>query len=105
MGDIAFVIDTLESNRIRIYFERKWYPESLYLLAMLDYLCRENELPLCLNYDDIRVAKLKEPLYPTSVLVMCAALKSEQPKADCYAAAIPEFARHGIIENEVRDVA
>ncbi|MCM1259306.1 MAG: helix-turn-helix transcriptional regulator, partial [Roseburia sp.] len=30
-GDIDFIIDTLKENQIRIYWERKWYPESFYL--------------------------------------------------------------------------
>ena len=36
LGDIGFIMDTLESGDIRTYYKRKWYPESLYLLAMLD---------------------------------------------------------------------
>ena len=32
LGDINFIIDTLESQDIRTYYNRKWYPESLYLL-------------------------------------------------------------------------
>ena len=40
MGDIDFIIDTLERQDIRTYYDRKWYPESLYLLAMLDFLSR-----------------------------------------------------------------
>ena len=26
MGDISFIIDTLKSGDIRIYYDRKWYP-------------------------------------------------------------------------------
>ncbi len=40
-------IDTLERQEIRDYYNRKWYPESLYLLAMLDYLSRVNDIPIC----------------------------------------------------------
>ena len=29
LGDIDFIIDTLESQEIRMYYGRKWYPESL----------------------------------------------------------------------------
>lgn len=36
LGDIDFIIATLESDEIRIYYERQWYPECLYLLAMLE---------------------------------------------------------------------
>ena len=34
MGDINFIIDMLESDKIRKLYQKKWYPESLYLLAM-----------------------------------------------------------------------
>ena len=44
LGDLDFIADTLESQEIRTYYDRKWYPESLYLLAMLDYISRENEV-------------------------------------------------------------
>ena len=46
-GDIDFIVDVLRESEIRMYWNRKWYPESFYLLAMVDYLCRENDLPLC----------------------------------------------------------
>ena len=36
LGDIDFVIELLEEDSIRKYYNKKWYPESLYLLAMHD---------------------------------------------------------------------
>ena len=36
-GDIDFLIQVLESDLIRKYYNRKWYLESFYLLGMLDY--------------------------------------------------------------------
>jgi len=64
MGDMDFIIDTLETDSIRKLYQKRWYPESLYLLAMIDYLSRENELPVCKDYDDIRQARLSEPIFP-----------------------------------------
>ena len=104
MGDIDFIIDVLESGRIRKLFDRKWYAESLYLLAMLDYLSRENDLPICSEYNDIRAARLKETIYPAGILTMCAVFKSETPKIESRNEAIPEFMRYNIVENEVRNV-
>ena len=40
VGDLDFIIETLESDKIRKLYQRGWYPESLYLLAMVDYLSR-----------------------------------------------------------------
>lgn len=103
-GDIEFIIETLESNEIRELYKKKWYPEALYLLAMVDYLSRENNVPLCKNYSDLRACKLQTPLYPTGLVLTDAALKTERYKEESRANAIPEFMRHNIVENEVRDV-
>lgn len=103
-GDIDFIIDTLEANTIRKLYQKKWYPECLYLLAMIDYLSRENDLPICSEYDDIRKTRLNEPIYPASVIAMSAVSKSNQPKRDSFDRAIPEFRRFNIVESEVRNV-
>lgn len=68
---------------IRKYFNPKWYPESLYLLAMVDYLSRENDIPLCRDYDDIRIHKLAEPLFPLRWLWLTASqgVMSGRPRA------------------------
>ncbi len=104
LGDIDFIADTLENEQIRTYFNRKWYPESLYLLAMLDYISRENNIPLCDEYDDLRRCKLEKPVYPASILAICAASKSDAAMKRAAMEAIPEFKRFNIIENDVRNV-
>lgn len=104
LGDIEFIIETLESQDIRKYFERKWYPESLYLLAMLDYISRENDVPLCDEYDDIRRCRLENTIYPASVLALSAAAKKEDALRHAELTSIPEFKRFNIIESEIRNV-
>lgn len=104
MGDIPFMIQLLKSNQIRKLYENKWYPEALYLLAMLDYLSRENNVPICKHYNDIRNSKLQRLIYPSSVVILCKTMKSDKPKEDCLAIAIPEFLRFNIVESEVRNV-
>lgn len=104
MGDIDFIIDTLESNRIKTLYDKKWYPESLYLLAMVDYLSRENNLPVCDEYNELRRIRLRSTLYPASVVALSAFIHSEQPKRESRMQAIPEFMRFNIVESEVRNV-
>ena len=104
LGDIDFILDTLQRDEIRAYYRRKWYPESLYLLAMLDYISRLNDVPLCKEYDDLRNAKLNHTIYPASVLAMCAVSKDAEAKEKARKEAIPEFLRFNIVENEVRNV-
>ena len=103
-GDLSFIIDTLESDRITELWTKKWYAECLYLLAMVDYLSRENGLPTCNKYDHIRQAKLTETLFPTGVLLYRAAVKNDKPVQASIKAAIPEFIRHNIVESDVRDI-
>lgn len=104
MGDIPFVIDLLQTNQIRKLYEKKWYPEALYLLAMLDYLSRENHIPICTNYNDLRRCKLQKTIYPSSVVLLCKTMKSDEPKEACMRMAIPEFLRFNIVESEIRNV-
>ena len=104
LGDIDFIVNTLESQEIREYFDRKWFPESLYLLAMLDYISRENDIPICDEYDDLRTCKLDVPIYPSSLRAMAKVSNSDEVLEEAYVTAIPEFKRFNIIENEVRNV-
>lgn len=103
-GDVDFIIDILKENQIRTYWERQWYRESFYLLAMVDYLSRENGLPLCNDYEDIRNCTLPEPLYPWDVVLAAKLDDCLDRKEECLKEAIPEFLRFNIIESEIRNV-
>jgi DNA-binding Xre family transcriptional regulator len=104
MGDLDFIIDILESDKIRKLYQKQWYPESLYLLAMVDYLSRENELPVCADYSDIRKARLQDTIFPASIIAKSVVSKSEDIKQDSFERSIPEFKRFNIVENDVRNV-
>lgn len=103
-GDMDFIIDVLRENEIRMYWDRKWYPESFYLLAMLDYLCRENGLPICQDYDDIRKYRLVEPIYPRDIMVAAKLSPALDEREASVENAIPEFLRFNIVEGDVRNV-
>ncbi len=105
LGDLSFIEMTITSNRIDIYFEKGWYPESLYLLSMLDYLSRENDIPLYTKYNDLRCKKLDEPIFPSSILVKAAVMNDDSIKDEAIKNSIPEFIQHNIVESEIRDVA
>lgn len=103
LGEIDFIIETLERNDIRQYYTRKWYRESLYLLAMLDYVSRVNDVPICTDYDDLRRCKLEETIYPASV-VSASVVGNDDAKEKAVREAIPEFMRFNIVESEVWNV-
>jgi len=103
-GDLRFIIETLKSNEVRKLYNRRWYLESFYLLAMIDYLSRENDLPLAVEYEDIRGACLQEVVYPAGVIVMSSFSGDERYMNECVNESIPEFMRHNIVESEIRNV-
>ena len=104
LGDVDFLIQTIESRDILTYYELHRYPECLYLLAMVDYLSRENNIPLCSEYNGIRRMKLNETIYPASVLSAYEVSKDERIKEQARVLSIPEFRRFNIIESEIRNV-
>ena len=104
LGDKDFVIEVLENDDITLNYNKKWYPESLYLLAMLDYVSRENNIPICTKYDNIRKSKLSEIIYPASVISEYCVTNDDRVKERAVRNSIPEFIRFNIVENEVRNV-
>lgn len=104
MGDIPFIINILENGYIRDMFSSGMYKESLYLLAMLDYVSRINNVAICSDYDDLRRYKLSDILYPSGILISCEVSGDTEIKTAAVIEAIPEFARFNIVENEVRNV-
>ena len=81
-GDIDFLIETLKEDMIRQYYDKKWYPESFYLLAMVDYISRENNVPICNDYDDLRQQKMQKMIYPVGILITASVLSDDSVKED-----------------------
>ncbi|MEG1718957.1 MAG: helix-turn-helix transcriptional regulator [Clostridia bacterium] len=104
LGDTNFLINTLESNEIRKYYNLKWYPECFYLLAMVDYISRINNVPLCDEYSDLRSQYLSEKIYPSSIIAISNVSDSNLAKEKAEKNSIPEFLKFNIIESEVRNV-
>lgn len=104
LGDIDFIIEVLENDEITEYYNLGWYPECLYILAMLDYLSRVNKVPLCNKYDFLRRCRLSETVYPTSIIIMSLGRNGESIREQAKRESIPEFIRFNIVENDVRDI-
>ena len=103
-GDIDFLIQVLESDLIRKYYNRKWYLESFYLLGMFDYISRINDVPMCSEYDDLRQQRMQEIVYPVGVLLTARVLGDESIKEQALKEAIPEILRFNIVESDIRNV-
>lgn len=105
MGDLDFIAAALIKNDIREYERREWYPECLYLLAMVDYLSRINDIPLYNGYNDLRCKKLSRTIYPRSILALAAVHGDDKYLKESERESIPEFIRFNIVEAHIRDVA
>ena len=103
-GDLNFIISELQSDDINRYWEKKWYAEAFYLLAMVDYLSRINNIPLCNKYEYIRSRSLKDTLYPKDVIMTYLLDPQSDVKKRSRDESIPEFMRFNIVESEVRNV-
>lgn len=104
LGDKAFLKRMLIDDEIEKYASRQWYPEALYILGMIDYLCRLHQLPVATKYDRYRAFKLDQILYPVDITLLSVAQHSEQIKQDYLIKSIPEFSRFNIVEGDVRNV-
>lgn len=104
LGDLGFIRDTLLRDDISRYWEQKRYSECFYSLAMLDYISRINGIPLCNRYDNLRRCSLENPLYPRDIELICLFAGNDARKKQALEECIPEFARHNIIEADVRNV-
>lgn len=103
-GDIDFLIDVLEKDLVTVYYKKNWYTECLYTLAMIDYLCRVNNIPIVTDYDDFRQMKLDRIVYPISLWTYAELCHDPEALTEGFENAIPEFKRFNIVENEVRNV-
>ena len=101
---MQFIFNVLQSNEIRALYEKGWYPESFYLLAMLDYISRLNNVPICNVYDDIRICKLQNIIFPSGIIAMASIYGDDKLKEQAFDESIPEFKRFNIVEREVRSV-
>jgi len=103
-GYKKFISETLVSNIIEIYYEREWYPECLYMLAMVDYLSRIHNIPQYSKYEYLRHKQFESPIWPVDVLYSDIYIKNSKAKEEAVINCIPEFMRHNIIEAEVFDI-
>ena len=104
IGDLDFLEEAISEDLVTRLFNEKKILECLYTLALVDYLCRINEIELASRYDLLRAVKLKEPLYATDTQIMATLFPEKGFQEQAMKDAIPEFLRHNIVEGDIRDV-
>lgn len=104
MGDKAFLRQMLLEDAVEAYVSRQWYPEALYVLGMMDLLCRLNQIPLASKYESYRTMKLDRVLYPADIALLSIAQNDDRIKLESYEQSFPEFKRFNIVEGDIRNV-
>ncbi|MGL4484602.1 MAG: helix-turn-helix transcriptional regulator [Anaerovoracaceae bacterium] len=104
MGDLPFIMQLIESDAIMRLYKLQWNVKCLYLLALLDYLCRVNNLPKLSEYGELRKQRIEEPVYSRGITIKNYFFKDEKWLIKKRSEAIEEFAKFNIYEGEVRDV-
>lgn len=98
---IRFLLEILQSNLIEKYWEENRKVQALYLLSMVDYISRLNNVPVCTKYKKLREARIEPMIIPLSFRLQAAVSDIEMID---YTNCIPEFLAHGIVEGDVFNV-
>ena len=102
MTDIEFMEHIIDKEFVETYLEKRWWYELAYTVAMMDYLCRENDIEPFEEYELLRTIKLPIKIYPRDVLLSDLITGTDNMKKQAEREAIPEFMRHNIVEPSVR---
>lgn len=99
-----FIEEIIKTRSIDYYYKNNHKEYAFYLLALIDYLCRINGLPIYTNrYNRLRTEKLDKPFYVGGSIIIFDSLATAEDKLNIKI--IPEFKRFNIIEGGVFDVA
>lgn len=104
LGDIEFIKTILLDDTISQLAKNKLTGYALYLVAMVDYISKENDIPLCTKYNWLRELKLPELIIPTGIQLYIDICGKDETYQKIYDQAIPEFLKYNILEGDVRNV-
>ena len=107
-GDLAF-IDGIDQNEwVERLYDDGQYRCALFLVGVMDYLCRKNGIWQIARYNEYRELRLDSPVYSLSTLnVNSGDGDFQRARNDAENNAIPELGRYGIYltEEDIRHPA
>ena len=68
-GAFAFIRNVLLSGVVERYWDDGNYLNAFYLVAMVDYLSRLNDIPLYTKYNEIRHYQMEKRIFPLSISI------------------------------------
>ena len=100
-GDLAFIDGIDQNGWIERLYQGREYRCALFLLGMMDYLCRKNGVRQVARYDEYRKARLDRPVYALRTLnVNDDDGAFQRARTEAENSAIPELGRFGIYMTE-----
>lgn len=100
-GDLAFIDGIDQNGWIERLYQGREYRCALFLLGMMDYLCRKNGVRQVARYDEYRKARLDGPVYALRTLnVNDDDGAFQRARTEAENNAIPELGRYGIYMTE-----
>lgn len=103
-GFAIFVKSVYSSKEIDYYYKNNGLAHALYLLALVDYLCRINKQPINTSrYNELRKKKLEKPIFIGSNLFSFSNI--DDAEKELKITIIPEFKKYNIIEGDIHNVA
>ena len=101
---IDFINKIIKQKEIDFYYKNNGVDRALYLLALIDYLCRINKKPIYTDrYNELRKEKLDKVCFVDDDLFHFETVEEAENKL-CIKV-IPEFKKFNIVEEDVFNVA
>lgn len=104
LGDLEFIRRILIDDPISQFVKSRHAGWALYLLATLDHVSKENDIPRCTRYDSLRKTKLKELAIPAGIKISAELLGNRTVLKKAQKNALPEFLKYNILEGDIHDV-
>ena len=103
-GHKKLIEKVIKGKEIDYYYKNGAKEYALYLLALIDYLCRLYDLPIYTSrYNDLRKLTLDKPFFVGGDVVSFKTIQEAEKKLNIEV--IPEFKKFNIIESTISNVA
>jgi len=101
-GDIEFINTVLLEENLDTIFSSGQYRRTLYLVAMIEYLCRINNVPVKKEIQKYQEYKLKDLTFFDDVETYFHVTEKTDLKEQVMRDSLPEFLKYNIAERNVR---
>lgn len=104
VGDHDFIRDILKYVDIDSLLQLGRKKHALYTVALIDYISKENNIPLKSELDKYRDMRMEVLSYPSGVETYTRVVNGNDMKEKALTNAIPEFLKYNIVETSIRNI-